>query len=126
MSSLPLCLIGIVLVLPLGSNGNVIKLTESNFNEMTSQNKIMVKFYTTWCSYCKKMAEPYIKLAKELKDTGSDIKVAEVDCEKYSRVCDKAGIKGLPTLQYYRNGSPTEYKGQRTTKPMLQWLTSTA
>ncbi|KAB0796275.1 hypothetical protein PPYR_10336 [Photinus pyralis] len=124
MNFLPLFWIGIVLVLPLGSNGNVIPLTDSDFDEMTSQNKVMVKFYTNSCGYCKEMAEPYNDLAKELKDTGSDIKAAEVDCDKYRNSCVKGGVKSIPTLKYYRNGYPTEYKGYRTAKSMLQWLTS--
>ncbi|KAB0796297.1 hypothetical protein PPYR_10358 [Photinus pyralis] len=125
MNFLPLCFLSIALMLPLGLNGNVIVLTETNFDEITSQNKIMVKFYAPWCGYCVQMKNDYMNLANKLKDEGSEIKVGAVDCDQHGRVCK--GVKGFPTLRFYRKGSSTlDYTGQRTVNPMYKFLTTNA
>ncbi|XP_031348060.1 thioredoxin domain-containing protein 5-like [Photinus pyralis] len=125
MNFLPLFFISVGLVLPLGLNGNVIELTDANFDEITSQNKIIVKFYVPWCGYCLKIKNDFISLATKLKDENSEIQAGEVDCDKQRRACK--GIKGLPTLRFYRKGSPTlYYTGPRTLNSMYKFLTTGA
>ena len=54
------------------------------------------------------MAEDYKVVATELKDR---VVIAEVDCTVESEVCERYGVKGYPTLKFFVNGQPIEYKG---------------
>jgi thioredoxin-like negative regulator of GroEL len=52
------------------------------------------------------------KAATALKADG--IVLASVDCTEEKDIAGKFGIKGYPTLKFFRNGEPEEYKGGRT------------
>ena len=34
----------------------------------------------------------------------SRLKVGKINCEKYRKVCEKAAVRGYPTVRYYRGG----------------------
>jgi len=54
-----------------------------------------------------------------------DIVIASVDCTQHRPVCDKAGIKGFPTLKVYQGGeSKEQYKGARTLKDFKDFIAS--
>ena len=45
------------------------------------------------------MAEAYKDAAAQLKAKGSKARLAEVDCTANAKVCEKAEIRGYPTLK---------------------------
>ncbi|KAB0796258.1 hypothetical protein PPYR_10319 [Photinus pyralis] len=125
MNLVSIFLISVALMLPLGLNGCPIELNPSNFRPITSQNMIMVKFYTTWCGYCKQMCAAFINLGIRLYET-SPVKVGQIDCDRYPQVCNAEGIKSIPTLKYYRQGCAVQYTGERTEAAMFNWLVRNA
>lgn len=49
--------------------------------------------------------------------------IASVDCTKHRDVCDKAEIKGFPTLKVYQNGKSGEmYKGARELQELKKFI----
>ena len=68
------------------------------------------------------MAPTYSSLSSSLASE-SDVVVASVDCTQHRPICDKAGIKGFPTLKLYQGGEAREqYKGARTEEDMKDFI----
>lgn len=107
---------------PVNVPGQVEKLSETTFKQFTSQPEpILVKFFAPWCGHCKKLAPIYAKLAGHLKGR---VQIAEVDCDRYPKVCKAQDIRGYPTLKWYSgSGSEgVEYTGKRTGDAMRAFI----
>ena len=88
-------------------------LSDRSFNLHVSQKDTFVKFYAPWCGHCQKLAPIWDDLAKEFEDDAS-VTVAKLDCTQSSALCQEHGVKGYPTLAYFRNGKKVEdYRGAR-------------
>jgi len=96
------------------SHEHVVPLTAGNFVEKTSDGKLwFIKFYAPWCGHCKKLAPTWGDLGSYFKDN-DDVVVAHIDCTAHKDVCQKAEVKGYPTLKIYFNGQVHKgYKGPR-------------
>lgn len=46
-----------------------------------------------------------------MSSTGSAIKLGKVDATIESELAEKFGIRGYPTLKFFKNGNPVDYTG---------------
>jgi len=103
---------------------DVTVLTEENFSSFLEQNDfVLVEFYAPWCGHCKKLAPEYARAATALKNSGSPVKLAKVDATVEAALGEKYGVKGYPTLKFFRGGDSIEYEGGRTEAEIVNWVT---
>lgn len=103
----------------------VVTATKDNFETLLDENEmVLVKFYAPWCGHCKQMAPHYEAAAVKLKEKGSKVVLAKVDATQEGELADKHGVRGYPTLKFFRKKVATEYSGGRTEEKIVEWVES--
>lgn len=98
-------------------------LTSANFDKfILEHSNALVEFYAPWCGHCKTLAPEYAKAAQSLESSGLNVVLAKVDATIHKDIAEKFGVKGFPTLKYFRDGEHSEYNGGRTEATIISWL----
>jgi len=123
------CFVALVVALALTVSGEVEKdegvlvLTTDNFKEtVDAAQYILVEFYAPWCGHCKALKPEYEAAAKKLVEQGSEILLGKVDATQQQSLAEDHGVRGYPTLKFFRNGVASEYTGGRTGDEIVNWL----
>lgn len=109
-------------------NSNAIDLTSSNFMDEISKSSqfTVVKFYTTWCKYCKQLHEVYDKVAEEVKKLNNqEVKVvlSRIECDSNMDIPVMYGIYSYPEVVMFYEGQPiSQFKGKRNVNFMMFWI----
>ena len=117
-----LALIVALYALPYEADSPVRSLTATDFDEFISANQYaMMEFYAPWCGHCKKLAPHYEEAAGT---EGVAAGFGAVDCtnEDAKSLCERFGVRGYPTVKFFRNGVPTDFTGGRTTEGLLSYI----
>ncbi|XP_055634470.1 probable protein disulfide-isomerase A4 [Toxorhynchites rutilus septentrionalis] len=94
-----------------------------NFETALKQfSDLMVMFYSPTCKFSKALYPKYSSAAKQLKDMGSDIKLAKFDALRYVEFAQRSGIHQYPTLVFFRSGDAIPYDGQHEQASIVRWL----
>ncbi|KZP00087.1 hypothetical protein CALVIDRAFT_524999 [Calocera viscosa TUFC12733] len=102
-------------------HSDVLDLTADSFTPSVSGEPIMlVEFFAPWCGHCQALAPHYEEAATQLKESG--IKLAKVDCVAQAELCQEWGVAGYPTLKVFRNGTASEYGGNRKTEGIVSYM----
>jgi len=72
--------------------------------------KIIIDFYGTWCGPCKVLKPIYEKVAKELENQKSEVKLYTMDVDKNRELAASLGIRSVPTVKSFANGKEMNTK----------------
>ncbi len=89
------------------SSPNVVSVNESNFDAevVNTETPVLVDFWAEWCGPCKMIAPILDEIASE---KGAAVKVAKVNVDENQGLSSKFGIRAIPTLLFFKNGSVRE------------------
>lgn len=78
------------------------ELNVNNFDQEIQKDKpVVVEFYTTACSHCKKLAGALNKLSKE---KGDDVFFGKCNIDQETLLQSRFDISAVPTLLFIKNG----------------------
>lgn len=82
---------------------NTLTLTDSNFRQQVEDHDklVMVDFGASWCPPCRALAPIVDELAKEYEGRAL---VGTLDTDANQQTAARFGVRGLPTLLFFRKG----------------------
>jgi thioredoxin 1 len=99
--------------------GNVIELTEENFESevLEASVPVVVDFWAEWCGPCRALTPIIEQLAGAIDGKA---KVGKVNVDKAQTVAMNYGISAIPTVIIFKNGEPEKKLVGLTTLQDLQ------
>jgi len=83
---------------------------------INSDLPVLVDYWAEWCGPCKTIAPMLDEIAVEY---AGKVKVAKLDVDAYKDTPAKYGIRGIPTLMLFKNGSVEATKVGALSKSQL-------
>ena len=79
-------------------------VTDGNFDSevLQSQTPVLVDYWAEWCGPCKMIAPILDDVAK---DYAGKLKVAKLNIDDNQETPASYGVRGIPTLMLFKNGS---------------------
>ncbi len=99
-------------------NGVTIPISDETFeNEvLNAEQPVLIDFWAEWCGPCKMIAPVLEQIAEEYADR---LKVGKLNIDENPATPPKYGIRGIPTLMLFKDGSVEATKVGAVSKSQL-------
>ena len=101
-----------------------IKVTDDSFEQdvLKASGPVLVDFWAEWCGPCKMIAPALDELAGEYE---GKVTVAKLNIDENPETPGKYGVRGIPTLMLFKDGSVAATKiGALPKGALFQWVDS--
>jgi thioredoxin 1 len=76
------------------------ELTTQEFSNAIAQGNAVVDFWAPWCGPCRMMAPVFDEMSK----SQSGMTFAKVNVDEEGAVAQQLGIRGIPTIIFFKDG----------------------
>lgn len=105
-------------------SGKIVHTNDSNFDTdvLKAEKAVLVDFWAEWCSPCKMIAPLLDEAAEEYADR---LTVTKLNIDENPGIPPKFGIRSIPTLMLFKNGSVHAQKlGAMSKSQLTEFLES--
>ena len=96
----------------------IVNISDDSFEEevLKAEGPVLVDYWAEWCGPCKIIAPVLQEIATEYR---GKLKVAKLNIDENPQTPPKYGIRGIPTLMLFKNGSVEATKVGAVSKSQL-------
>jgi thioredoxin 1 len=105
-------------------SGKIVHTTDGNFENdvLQAEKAVLVDFWAEWCGPCKMIAPLLDEAAEEYADR---LTVTKLNIDENPATPPKFGIRSIPTLMLFKNGSVHAQKlGAMSKSQLTEFLES--
>ena len=97
---------------------HIVHTSDANFDNdvLKSSVPVLVDYWAEWCGPCKMIAPTLDEIAKDYQ---GKLKIAKVNVDENPQVTQKFGIRSIPTLMIFKDGSVQAQKVGAMSKSQL-------
>eukprot|EP00567_Pseudictyota_dubia_P007389 CAMPEP_0197439120 /NCGR_PEP_ID=MMETSP1175-20131217/5929_1 /TAXON_ID=1003142 /ORGANISM="Triceratium dubium, Strain CCMP147" /LENGTH=210 /DNA_ID=CAMNT_0042968961 /DNA_START=46 /DNA_END=678 /DNA_ORIENTATION=- len=108
----------------MGGEAAPVTVTDSTFDDVleSSGSNLLVLFKANKCPHCQRMMPDYESLSDDADLEGHGVTLAIVDVPSNNGASLRFGIRGFPTLIYFRDGRMYRYSGKRQYTPLKSFV----
>lgn len=98
-----------------------IDLSVESFDDFIKGRAAFVKFYSPNCPHCQRIGPIWDKVAAAGPSYPQSFMVGDVDCSVETFLCERFGIRGVPSLILFEGGKMYKFAGQREYNDLMKF-----